>query len=58
MDATLHTAFDKYDLFAITVSLDYGENIRNILVEDLANRQLIMDQTGRLAQRQFQVSRI
>lgn len=58
VDATLHVAKDKYDIFAITVSLNYGENVLDFLEEDLANRQSVMDETGRFLPRNFQASRI
>jgi hypothetical protein len=47
VDTTLHAALDKYDIFAITVSLNYGKKILDFLEEDLANRQSVMDETGR-----------
>jgi hypothetical protein len=58
VDATLHKALDKYEIFAITVSLNYGETILPVLKNDLAYRQSVMDKTGRLLPRNFQASRI
>ena len=49
---------DKYDIFAITVSLDYGTYILDFLTDDLANRQSAMNETGRSPPRNFQASRI
>jgi|SRR5882762_7298068 len=56
VDATLHATMDNYDIFAITVSLNYGNNILAFLEEDLVNRQSVMDETGRSLPRNFQAS--
>lgn len=58
MDATLHKAFDFYDLLAITISLDYGKDIIAFLEADLSYRQEVMNATGQLQPRNFQVSQI
>jgi len=56
VDATLHATMDNYDIFAITVSLNYGNNILAFLEEDLVNRQSVMDETGCSLPRNFQAS--
>jgi hypothetical protein len=56
VDGALHTALDKYELFAITTSLDFGKEILDFLKNDLQQRQTVMDQTGYLIPRSFQVS--
>lgn len=56
VDSALHTALDKYELFAITASLDFGKEILEFLQNDLRQRQMVMDQMGYLVPRSFQVS--
>jgi hypothetical protein len=58
VDATLHTAMDKYEIFAITVSLNTGKKILRFLNYDLELRQSAIDKTGSLIPRIFHVSRI
>ena len=38
VDATLHATMDKYNIFAITVSLNYGENILGFLKDNMTNQ--------------------
>jgi hypothetical protein len=49
---------DKYEIFAITVSLNTGKKILRFLDYDLELRQSAMDKTGGLIPRIFHVSRI
>jgi hypothetical protein len=58
VDSTLHTGFEELGLFGITVSFEYGKEIMDFLVTDLARRQTVMGQTGSLQSRQFRASRI
>jgi hypothetical protein len=58
VDGSLHTAFDKYEFLAVTVSLEYGRYMLDFLRADLARRQSVMDETGHMEQRAFQASRI
>jgi hypothetical protein len=47
---------DNYDIFAITVSSNFGKIILDFLTEDLANQQSVMNETGHLLPRNFQAS--
>jgi hypothetical protein len=55
VDASLHIGLDKYDLFAITASLETCKNLKDYLNEDFANRQAIANSGGRNFDRQYRV---
>ena len=48
MDASLHIAFDEFELFALTLTLESGKAVMEFLKGDLVFRQRIMDETGTL----------
>jgi len=56
VDASLHIAFEEFELFALTLTLESGKEVMDFLEADLAFRQKIMNETGALIARQFQAS--
>lgn len=57
VDAALYIDFDKYDLFAITVSLECCKALKEQLVKEFEFRQNIVDAGGEVLQRMYHVRR-